>query len=270
MNRLPIVAIIGRPNVGKSTLFNRILRRQIAVVDDKPGVTRDRHFGRAEWAGREFYLVDTGGFIPDSDDLIDRLVREQAEIAIDEADLVLLMVDCRVGNTDLDDDIARRLQRTSKPVIVIANKADNEIYRMDASQFYSLGLGDPIDVAAVSGYNVGDLLDELVERLPVCSPAHPEDLLQIAIVGRPNVGKSTFVNFLSGKKRQIVTEVPGTTRDSIDTEIEFEGEKYILIDTAGLRRKSKVKESLEFYTTLRTLRSGTSHVVQKGHDTRHQ
>ncbi len=255
MNRLPVVAIIGRPNVGKSTLFNRILRQRIAVVDDQPGVTRDRLFGRADWAGKEFFLIDTGGFIPDSDDLINQLVREQAEIAIDEADLVLFMVDSRVGSTDLDDDIARRLQRSRKPVLVIANKADNETYQLEANQFFSLGLGEPIDIAAISGYNFGDMLDLIVGHLPEGEEFDESDKLKIAVVGRPNVGKSSFVNFLSGKQRQIVTDIPGTTRDSIDTEIEFEGEKFILIDTAGLRRKSRIKENLEFYTTLRTLKS---------------
>jgi len=255
MKRLPVVAIIGRPNVGKSTLFNRILGRRLAVVDDQPGVTRDRLYGRAEWAGREFHLVDTGGFIPDSDDLINRLVREQAEIAISDADLVLFVTDSRVGPTDLDEDIARKLQKSKKPVIVIANKADNESFSYDVSRFYSLGLGDPIDIAANSGYNTGDMLDAVVEKLPETETVDETGRLRIAVVGRPNVGKSSFVNLLCGKTRQIVTEIPGTTRDSIDTEIVAEGEKYVLIDTAGLRRKSKVKENVEFYTTLRTLRS---------------
>jgi GTP-binding protein len=249
------VAIVGRPNVGKSTLFNRILRQRVAVVDDQPGVTRDRLFGRADWAGREFYLIDTGGFIPDSDDLINKLVREQAEIAIDEADLVLFMVDSRVGATDLDDDIARRLQKSKTPVLVVANKADNETYQLETGQFFSLGLGEPIDIAAISGYNIGDMLDLIVERLPEGEELPESDMLKIAIVGRPNVGKSSLVNFLSGKQRQIVTDIPGTTRDSIDTQIEFEGEKFVLIDTAGLRRKSKIKENIEFYTMLRTLKS---------------
>ncbi|MCK4657135.1 MAG: ribosome biogenesis GTPase Der [candidate division Zixibacteria bacterium] len=255
MKPLPIVAIIGRPNVGKSTFFNRVLRQRLAVVDDKPGVTRDRLYGLADWSGREFHLVDTGGFIPDSDDLINRLVREQAEIAIDEADLVLFMVDSRVGPTDLDEDIARRLQRSDRPVVVVANKSDNEIYRLEANAFYRLGLGEPIDVAALTGYNIGDLLDIVIGKLPETEYVEEEGKLKIAVIGRPNVGKSSFVNFLCGKERLIVTDIPGTTRDSIDTEIVFQGEKYILIDTAGLRRKSKVKESLEFYTTLRTLRS---------------
>ncbi len=255
MKPLPIVAIIGRPNVGKSTFFNRVLRQRLAVVDDMPGVTRDRMYGLADWSGREFHLVDTGGFIPDSDDLINRLVREQAEIAIDEADLVLFMVDSRVGPTDLDEDIARRLQRSDRPVVVVANKSDNEIYRLEANAFYRLGLGEPIDVAALTGYNICDLLDVVIGRLPETEYVEEEGKLKIAVIGRPNVGKSSFVNFLCGKERQIVTDIPGTTRDSIDTEIVFQGEKYILIDTAGLRRKSKVKESLEFYTTLRTLRS---------------
>ncbi len=255
MRNVPVVAIIGRPNVGKSTLFNRILRRRLAVVDDAPGVTRDRLYGLAEWSGREFHLIDTGGFIPDSDDLINRLVREQAEIAIDEADLVLFIVDSRVGPTDLDEDIARRLQRSNRPVVTVANKSDNEIYRLEASAFYRFGLGDPVDIAAVSGYNVGDLLDIVIDKLPDADAYEAEDMLKIAVVGRPNVGKSSFVNFLCGKERQIVTDIPGTTRDSVDTEIIFQSEKYVLIDTAGLRRKSKIKENIEFYTMLRTLKS---------------
>lgn len=255
MRQFPIVAIVGRPNVGKSTLFNRILGQKIAVVDDMPGVTRDRLYGLAEWAGREFYLIDTGGFIPDSEDLINRLVREQAEIAIEEADLVLFMVDSRVGPTDLDEDIARRLQKSNRPVVVVANKSDSEVYRLEANAFYSLGLGDPIDIAAATGYNIGDLLDVIVGKLPEAVKIDDEDKLKIAVVGRPNVGKSSFVNFLCGKERQIVTNIPGTTRDSVDSEITFEGEKYVIIDTAGLRRKKKIKENLEFYTTLRTLRS---------------
>ena len=250
-----MVAIVGRPNVGKSTLFNRILRQRKAVVHDQPGVTRDRLYGLADWAGHEFHLVDTGGFIPDSDDLINKLVREQAEIAIDESDLVLFMTDTRVGPTDLDEEIARKLLKSNRPVVVVANKADNETYRLETHNFYRLGLGDPIDIAAVTGYNIGDLLDIIVSRLPKGEIPDEEDKLKIAIVGRPNVGKSSLVNFLSGKERQIVTDIPGTTRDSIDTEIVFEGQKYILIDTAGLRRKTKIKENVEFYTTIRTLKS---------------
>jgi GTP-binding protein len=256
MKRLPVVVIIGRPNVGKSTLFNRVIREKRAVVDDQPGVTRDRLYSRADWSGREFHLVDTGGFIPDSQDLINRLVREQAEIAIDEADLVLFVTDARVGTTDLDEDIAKRLLKSNRPVIVVANKADNETSRLDASQFYRLGLGEPVDIAAISGYNMGDLLDVVVGKLPQTESSDEDTgTLNIAVVGRPNVGKSSLVNFLCGKERQIVTDIPGTTRDSIDTEIIFEGRKYTIIDTAGLRRKSKVKENIEFYTTLRTLRS---------------
>jgi len=253
---LPVVAIVGRPNVGKSTFFNRILKQRIAVVDDQPGVTRDRLYGIADWAGRDFYLVDTGGYVTDPEQVFDELVREQAEIAIEEADLILHMVDCQVGATDLDEEIARRLQKSGKPVIVIANKADNEAYQLEATQFYRLGLGDPIPVAAATGLNTGDLLDVIVEKLPdTAEVEEEEERTRIAVVGRPNVGKSSFVNFLCGKNRQIVSDIPGTTRDSVDTVIKFEDEELVLIDTAGLRRKSKVKENLEFFTTLRTVRA---------------
>ncbi len=255
MKRLPVVAIVGRPNVGKSTLFNRILQERVTVVDNMPGVTRDRVYGIADWNGRDFHLIDTGGFLPESEDVIDRMVREQAEIAIEEADLVLFMVDCRVGLTDLDQGIARKLQRSNRRVIVVANKADTETHQLGVGEFYGLGLGDPIDIAAASGYNVGDLLDLVVDAIPEAEPIPETDKLKIAVVGRPNVGKSSFVNFLCGKNRQIVTDIPGTTRDSVDTEIEYEGQRYVLIDTAGLRRKSRVKENLEFYTTLRTIKA---------------
>jgi len=255
VNRLPVVAIVGRPNVGKSTLFNRIMQSRISVVDNMPGVTRDRVYGVADWNGREFHLIDTGGFLPGSEDVIERMVREQAEIAIEEADLILFMVDCRVGMTDLDQGIGNKLQKTNRPVIVVANKADTEVHQLGVGEFYGLGLGEPIDIAAANGYNIGDLLDRVMDSIPETEPIPETDSLKIAIVGRPNVGKSSFVNFVCGKNRQIVTDIPGTTRDSVDTEIEYEGQRYILIDTAGLRRKSKVKENLEFYTTLRTIKA---------------
>jgi GTPase len=252
---LPLVAIVGRPNVGKSTIFNRILKDRLAITDDMPGVTRDRIYGKGDWNGKEFYLIDTGGFITDTDDLIETMVREQAEAAIDEADLILFVVDAQVGPLDLDREIAHRLLKQKHPVLLVSNKADNDMMMAEAYEFMSLGLDEPMSISSTNGLNYGDFLDKVVELLPEKMPEEETDALRIAILGRPNVGKSSMANFLSGKERQIVTDIPGTTRDAVDMKVIHEGREYILVDTAGLRRKSKIKENLEFFMSLRTLKA---------------
>lgn len=253
---LPVVVIIGRPNVGKSTLFNRIVRGRTAITDDQPGVTRDRHYRQVEWNERHFYLIDTGGFLPRSGNLIDQHVKRQAEVAIEEADLVLFMVDTHVGPADIDIEIARELRRSAKPTFLVANKADNPAYELESSSFYSLGLGDPLPVSAANGRNVAELLDLIISNIP--ESVQPDEAFQgirIAVIGRPNVGKSSLVNRLLGDERLIVSDIPGTTRDSIDTYLEYQDRQFLLIDTAGLRRKARVKDDIEFFTTLRTLRA---------------
>ncbi len=253
---LPLVAIIGRPNVGKSSLFNRLLRRRIAIVDDMPGVTRDRNYAMCDWNGREFYLVDTGGMIPETPKGVDRLVLEQAEEAVMQADLTLLVVDCQTGADRADELIARRLQKSKRKVLLLVNKADNDSLAVNRYEFYKLGLDEPCPVSANTGFGIGDALDKLVELLPEeAVDAGQEDAIRIAVIGRPNVGKSSFINSLIGEERVIVSPTPGTTRDAVDTPFEYEGKKYVLIDTAGLRRKARVKEDLEFFMTLRTLRA---------------
>jgi GTP-binding protein len=252
----PIVAIIGRPNVGKSTLFNRLLKKRIAVVDDMPGITRDRNYAFTTWNKKGFYLVDTGGYVPSSIGEMERLVKAQADIAIAEADLVLFVVDAKVGAQSLDLEIAKRLRKTKRPVLLVANKVDSA---QDEDEVYSLaglGLGPPNSVSALGGRNIGDLLDQIVDALPEETAGEEEkESIRVAVIGRPNVGKSSFVNSLLGEEKLIVSESPGTTRDAIDTRIEINDKAFTLIDTAGLRRKTKIKESLEYYTTLRTLRS---------------
>jgi GTP-binding protein len=253
---VPIVAIIGRPNVGKSTLFNRLLKRRIAVVDDQPGITRDRNYAFTTWNKKGFFLVDTGGYVPSSNIEIEKLVKAQAEIAIAEADMVIFLVDAKVGAQSVDLEIANRLRKTQKQVLLVANKVDGVKDEADVYPLSKLGLGEVIGVSALGGRNIGDLLDQITSSLPE-ENAYPEkkESIKVAVIGRPNVGKSSFVNALLGEEKLIVTETPGTTRDAIDTEIEIDGKSFTLIDTAGLRRKSKIKESLEYYTTLRTLRS---------------
>ncbi|MCS7228418.1 MAG: ribosome biogenesis GTPase Der [Candidatus Kryptonium sp.] len=252
-----IVAIVGRPNVGKSTLFNRIIGERDAIVDPKSGVTRDRHYGTAEWNGKKFTIIDTGGYVPDSDDIFESAIREQVQIAIDEADVIIFLVDALSGVTPIDIEIAKILRQTKKKVILAVNKIDNEKLEILSSQFYELGLGDPFPISAMHGRKVGDFLDEVVKDFVESNGQEEENKNQIkvAIVGQPNVGKSSFVNAVIGENRIIVTDIPGTTRDSIDTAFKYNDSEFILIDTAGLRKKSKIKESIEFYSAIRALKA---------------
>ena len=251
-----IVAIVGRPNVGKSTLFNRIIGKRQAIVHDLPGVTRDRHYDETEWAGKPFTLVDTGGFVPASADVFETAIREQAQIAIEEADLVLFLVDATTGPLPMDHDIAEILRRSQKKVILLVNKVDSENREPALAEFFALGLGDPVPASALMGRKIGDLLDAITSGMPDLPGAEEEDArLKIAIVGKPNVGKSSFVNGLLQENRTIVTDIPGTTRDPVDSILRYYGEEIVLVDTAGLKRKSKVKESVEFFSAVRTLKS---------------
>ncbi|MCH8121952.1 MAG: ribosome biogenesis GTPase Der [Bacteroidetes bacterium] len=252
---MPLVAIVGRPNVGKSTLFNRFTEERRAIVDHVPGVTRDRVFGTVEWSGRTFSLVDTGGFIQDSTDRIEAAVREQVHIAIDEADVLLFVVDVKSGITDLDEQMAQILRKGEKPVITLVNKADNEELRWETSSFYQFGLGEVYGVGALNGIGTGDLLDAVVKALPEKNLAEPDDRLRIAIIGRPNVGKSLLTNALLGTNRSIVTEISGTTRDAIDSPLKYHGREVVLVDTAGLRKRTRISENIEFYAHLRTERA---------------
>src|SRR5213080_4822857 len=266
----PLVAVVGRPNVGKSTFFNRMIGERVAVVEDIPGTTRDRIYGDTDWNGREFTLIDTGGLefgsIPvgqvgltgQPGDLMQH-VRAQAELAIEEADVIVFMVDARSGITAADEEVADLLRRTEKPVILAANKADNAARRLDAVEFYSLGLGEPIVISSIQGTGTGDLLDVIVEALPPedeeTEDEDDEDVSRIAIVGRPNVGKSSLLNAILGTERSIVSEVPGTTRDAIDTELMYKDRKLVLIDTAGIRRRGKVGPGVEKFSVLRSERA---------------
>jgi GTPase len=251
----PTVAIVGRPNVGKSTLFNRILGGRPAIVSERPGTTRDRHFGDAEWQGRRFWVVDTGGLVPESEDSMDRAIRRQVEFALSESDVVLFVVDGREGLNPLDRAIAERLRKASRPVLLTVNKLDNLEQSTEQYTFYSLGLGDPMGVSAAVGKGSGDLLDAIVERLPPYDPAEAGDTINVAVVGRPNVGKSSLVNRLLGEERHLVAPQAGTTRDAIDSVLRFQGKILNFIDTAGLRRRAKVEDDLEFYSALRTERA---------------
>ena len=254
---MSLVAIVGRPNVGKSTLFNRLVGNRQAIVDDTAGVTRDRHYGKCEWCGREFSVVDTGGYTSNSDDIFEGEIRKQVKIAIDEADLVLFLVEVGTGVTDFDEEIADLLRRSGKPVMLVVNKVDSSDKVSDIYQFYSLGLGDPIDISSANGSGTGDMLDELVKRLPADEKMVKEDenIPRIAIVGRPNAGKSSITNTFLGEDRNIVTEIAGTTRDSIESRYNKFGHDFILVDTAGLRKKTKVQEDLEFYSVMRAVKS---------------
>ncbi|HIT47043.1 MAG TPA: ribosome biogenesis GTPase Der [Candidatus Cryptobacteroides merdipullorum] len=255
---MSLVAIVGRPNVGKSTLFNRLVGMRQAIVDDIAGVTRDRHYGRCEWCGREFSVVDTGGYTTNSDDVFESAIRSQVQIAIDEADVVLFMVEAGTGITDYDSEIADVLRRARKPVILCVNKVDNGERMFDAYQFYSLGLGELYSISAANGSGTGDLLDAVVKALPSEEADGPDPyagLPRIAIVGKPNVGKSSLTNALLGEERNIVTPVAGTTRDAVETHYNKFGFEFMLVDTAGIRRKTKVREDLEFYSVMRSIRA---------------
>lgn len=254
---MSLVAIVGRPNVGKSTLFNRLVGARKAIVDDTAGVTRDRHYGRCEWCGHEFSVVDTGGYTSNSDDVFETAIRSQVRIAIDEADLVLFMVEAATGITDYDAEIADVLRRSRKPVILCVNKVDTGEKMYDAYQFYGLGLGELYSISAANGSGTGDLLDAVVAALPAEENAEDPyaDLPRITIVGKPNVGKSSLTNALLGVERNIVTPVAGTTRDSIESHYNKFGYEFMLVDTAGIRRKAKVDEDLEFYSVMRSIKA---------------
>lgn len=251
---MPLVAIVGRPNVGKSTLFNRIIGKRQAIVEDIPGVTRDRNYGAADWLGREFTVVDTGGLDPLIEDGLFALTRQQALSAIEEADLILFMLDTRAGLAPGDDEVARLLRRTNKPVLVVANKSEGQFREHEASQFFRLGLGNVYPVSAMHGTGVAEVLDELVHLLPD-KEKEPEGKydLRMAVVGKPNTGKSTLVNRVLGEDRVLVSDIPGTTADTIDTLVERNGKRYLLIDTAGVRRKARVKGAIEHFSVLRAL-----------------
>ena len=252
----PIIAIVGRPNVGKSTLFNRLIQKRDAIVDDVSGVTRDRHYGETDWNGRYFQIIDTGGYLPQADNEMDLAIREQVDIAMEEADAIVFVVDVRTGVTDIDKEIAAKLIKTDHPVNLVVNKIDNDDFEMAMYEFYQLGLGDPIPLSALQGRGTGDLLDMLVEEFPLSEETIVDkDIVKVAIIGRENVGKSSFVNKMISEERMVVTSIPGTTRDSADSLYKYKGNKFLLIDTAGLKRKAKVKENLLFYSQLRTMKS---------------
>ncbi|TPN86755.1 ribosome biogenesis GTPase Der [Aquimarina algicola] len=250
-----IVAIVGRPNVGKSTFFNRLIQRREAIVDAVSGVTRDRHYGKSDWNGVEFSLIDTGGYVVGSDDIFEAEIDKQVELAIDEADAIIFMVDVESGITGMDQDVANILRKVDKPVFLVVNKVDNSQRASDAVEFYSLGLGEYYTIASINGSGTGELLDELVKVLPEKEEKTEEELPRFAVVGRPNAGKSSFINALIGEDRYIVTDIAGTTRDAIDTQYNRFGFEFNLVDTAGIRRKSKVKEDLEFYSVMRSVRA---------------
>jgi len=254
--KTPLVVIVGRPNVGKSTLFNRLTKSKDAIVDDISGVTRDRIYGEADWNGKSFRVMDTGGYVPDSEELFETAIREQVEIALIEADAILFVTDGRLGVSPLDKDIAKLLRSSPKTSFVLVNKLDTAEQGMNKAEFYSLGVEDVYDIAAISGRNLGDFLDDLISRLDFSTYDSEEDeRLRLAIIGKPNVGKSSLTNALLGFDRSIVTNIPGTTRDSIDSVLKYYGKEIVLIDTAGLRRKTKVQESIEFYSNVRTYRA---------------
>ncbi|APF19625.1 GTP-binding protein engA [Caldithrix abyssi DSM 13497] len=252
----PLVAIVGRPNVGKSTLFNRLIGRRKAIVDDQPGVTRDRNYDTLEWNGQEIGVIDTGGYLPKTHEHIDLAVREQVEIAVDEADLILFVVDAKTGITDIDEDLASILLQSNKKTLLVVNKVDSVEWEYEIGQFYNLGLGEPIPVSAITGKRSGDLLDLIIEHIRAV-PARDmdEDYIKLAIIGRENVGKSSFVNTLLSQPRAIVTDIPGTTRDPIDSFLNYKKRKYLLIDTAGLKKRKRIKENVLFYSNVRTYKS---------------
>ena len=250
-----IVAIVGRPNVGKSTFFNRLIQRREAIVDSVSGVTRDRNYGKSEWNGKEFSVIDTGGYIKGSDDIFEGEIRRQVELAIDEADVIIFVVDVEEGITPMDEEVAKLLRKITKPILLAVNKVDNAMREKDAYEFYNLGLGEYYTIAGMSGSGTGELLDALADLLPEPEEKdeNAEALPRFAVVGRPNAGKSSFINALIGEDRYIVTDIAGTTRDAIDTTYNRFGFEFNLVDTAGIRRKAKVKEDLEFYSVMRSV-----------------
>ena len=250
-----MVAIVGRPNVGKSTIFNRLTQSRQAITDEVSGVTRDRHYGKSDWNGKGFSVIDTGGYVEGSDDIFEKEIRKQVELAIDEANVILFLVDAKQGITDLDQSVAQLLRRTNKKVLLVANKVDNTKLLHEALEFYNLGMGEHIPVSSISGSGTGELLDELIKHFVDDKEEENLGIPKFAVIGRPNVGKSSFINALSGQKRNIVTEIAGTTRDSINTHFNKFGFDFILVDTAGLRKKKKVHENLEFYSVMRSIRA---------------
>lgn len=252
-----LVAIVGRPNVGKSTLFNRLTKTRTAIVDDTAGTTRDRQYGKVDWCGKDFSIVDTGGWVVNSEDIFESEINKQVQLAIEEADVILFVVDAMNGVTDLDDHVARILRRASKPVILVANKVDSNEWVYNVPEFYSLGLGEPFPVSASNGYGTGDLLDEIVKDLPDDDgeEEHLDKIPRFAIVGRPNAGKSSIINSFIGEERNIVTDIAGTTRDSIYTRYNKFGFDFYLVDTAGIRKKAKVNEDIEYYSVIRSIRA---------------
>ena len=250
---LPVVAVVGRPNVGKSTLFNKLIGQRLSIVEDTPGVTRDRIYGKCEWLGREFMLVDTGGIEPESNDIILSQMRRQSELAITSANVIILVTDIKSGVTSTDMEVAQMLLKSGKPVVLCVNKVDNVGEPpMELYEFYNLGLGEPFPVSSVHGHGTGDMLDEVLKYLPdVTEEEDDEETVKVAVIGKPNVGKSSLINRICGEERVIVSDIAGTTRDATDTDIENEFGKFVFIDTAGIRRKSKVLESVEKYSVLR-------------------
>jgi len=250
-----IVAVVGRPNVGKSTFFNRMIQRREAIIDAESGVTRDRHYGKSEWNGKEFSLIDTGGYVEHSDDVFQNEIDKQVHLAIEEADAIIFLVDVKEGLTPMDEDVAQILRKVEKPVFLAINKVDSNKNIQDAMEFYALGLGEYYNISAINGSGTGELLDDLVKALPDKAIEKEDNLPKFTVVGRPNAGKSSFINALIGEERYIVTDVAGTTRDSIDTHYNRFGFDFKLVDTAGIRRKAKVKENLEFYSVMRSVRA---------------
>jgi len=251
----PILAVVGRPNVGKSTLFNKIAGRRVSIVDDTPGVTRDRVYADAEWVGRQFTIIDTGGLDPDSGDAMVQQIYGQAELAMETADVILFVADVKTGPTESDADVANILRKTQKPVLLVVNKVDDmHTENFDVYEFYKLGLGDPIPVSAGQGLGIGDLLDEIIQYLPIQNGTQPDDdAIRVAVIGKPNAGKSSLINRILREDRLIVSDTPGTTRDAVDSGVSIEGQKYVFIDTAGIRRKSKISGNIERYSIIRAV-----------------